>query len=69
MKREPPRYQPNGFEKSDAALEITCTPTEKLLWLSVFGKGKLGPTIRAYLNREAARRAKLPAATRRRRKL
>ena len=56
--RIPPPDQPNGWEKSTKTFNFPCTPTEHLLWMSVFGKGNVASKIRDHLNRAAKRRAK-----------
>ena len=55
--RTPPPYEPNGYEKQTAAIEVACTETEKLLWLAVFGPRKMADTVRILMNKEANRRA------------
>lgn len=58
--RKPPLTQPNGWEKSNEAIEVGCTLSEKTLWTSVFGIGKVSHTARDLLNRHAHTVAKIP---------
>jgi len=60
MTRTPPLTQPNGYEKSEASVRLSCTPTEKLFWQAVFGKGQLADSARMLLNKEAHKIAKIP---------
>ena len=55
--RTPPPSSPNGYEKQTAAIEVSCTETEKFLWMAVFGPRKMADTVRILMNREANRRA------------
>jgi hypothetical protein len=57
--RTPPPTQPNGYEKSTERIEVACTPTEKLTWECVFGKGHIPGTARKLLHKAAARLAKV----------
>jgi len=54
-----PTIRPNGYEKSSEVLKVYCTPTEALLWRSVFGR-ELSERVRRYLHRAARKEAKLP---------
>jgi len=58
--RTPPPLQPNGWEKTCFNTHVGCTMTERLLWQSVFGRGKISEVARDLLNREAYRRANIP---------
>jgi hypothetical protein len=58
--RKPPLTQPNGWEKSSEAIEVGCTVSEKSLWMSVFGVGKVSHTARELLNHHAHLKAKIP---------
>lgn len=58
--RTRPLTEPNGYEKITTKQRVGCTLTEKLLWQTVFGKGKVSDTARNLLNKEACKRANIP---------
>ena len=60
--RTPSQVQPNGWEKCTHRIEVGCTATEKLFWQAVFGNGSLSDQARILLNREACRKAHIPAS-------